>query len=566
MRVRDIFVFIAAAQAVSAIADVKELLRFTPKGAGLVVVVPHVNKLADSVGAFGRLIEVDSLANWNAKSFLDRFEMLGANAGIDVNGALVVVDNPLRGSCILCELDNPQAWKDAAGAKELQNGIFRFGDFVESRAYFPSERVLLIAESEEDLASLLAETGTGHGDLVRVFENADVPSISVFINVEPWRMYAGPALMFARNSMMVGVQNAGQGGMESAIEFWNLVFDTLSSLIDEAKSLRVDFRVTGEGVTAALNAQFSAKGKAADYLAAAKPSSKDILRGLPDRAAPVMFAAEWTRGANTPCLSSMLVKAMAAKAAPKDAEAAARFNRAIEMNQKMYTLVSGYNGLVGLENDKEGIISCGVNLSDAADDVTQQVVESYQLSPELLNAFTTGISAETSHSREELSGKMIDVFKLGFDSEDEQVRKALQSIYGKGTTVMITSVSDGAAYSIGPEAQAREALSQIIAAAENPEKQLAQNTRVKTLRSRLPKHPAALVMLDLPQAAGYLYDFARRFGAGLPELQIPAPADEVAGAGIYFEPTSIRAHVFVPADGARAMVKFVTRVREARDR
>lgn len=564
MQHRWVSLLVAACGVLAARADVMDVLRQTPRDAGVVVVVPQIDKLASAVAEFGSAIKEETIANWTTRSFLERFELLGATAGIKRDGAIVVVDYPLRGSCILCEVDDVAAWRSGNSATELENGTLRFGEFVDSRAVIVNDRILIIAESDDDLTALRDAIGSGHAELLKAFATDKPPHLSVLANVEPWRMYARPMLMVARNSMAAGMQAAGQQGTAAALEFWNVAFDTVAELFDESQFVRADVRVGAAGVAVNVTMTFADNGTAAGYLRHANATKGDLLRGLPDLPAPLMFAAEWERGTDTPCFSALLVKSMAETVRPQDAAQQEKFDRAMELNQEMYKLVTGYNAMIGLGDGEAGIVSCGVNLTQSPEAVRAKVVESYELSPELMNAFTTGVSAKTEHDVVEgTDGKRVDVFKLQFNSEDEQMRKALQSIYGKGTTVMIAAADEGAVYSIGPEAEARKSLTKLI---DGSAEKLAANSRVTALREKLPSDAAALVMIDIPRATGYLYSFARRFGADLPPMKTPPPGEELAGVGVYFGETDLRLSAFVPAEGIRSFIGFVGQLREQKQR
>ena len=305
------------------------VLKHVPDDAALVLVIPDTDKLVAGLAAFGKAIDVEDLATIDKQELIEElqeselFETVAEVLGSVETFALALGPSHEEPLAILSVRD-PHAVamfkmaievEEAAApesrdefAKVVGNVVIWGTDeqFVEAAAAASGK---LAARMRKDLGSL----GAGN-------------NVLLWIDVPAWKAQIDQAMTMAEGLLQMGMAMAGPEA-EAGMGLWKWVLDSCRTFVNETLVYGAAVRIGADGVFGADVAKFAADGKVAGYLKKARKSQADLLRGLPDERAAVIFGCEWMLPEGTETLSEIALKAIlvgpTAETQPADQERAA---------------------------------------------------------------------------------------------------------------------------------------------------------------------------------------------------------------------------------------------------
>lgn len=535
----------------AASADVSALLRCAPDEAAAFVIIPHIDAAARGVARFGTMTGIEPLARLDAARLLERSNQLGSAAGIDLSGPLAIIDHPLLGEGVACGLTDVAAWKQANGAVEYTGGLLQVRAFADQRLAWIKRDVLVISGSREYLEAAQAGTGALFERWTKATKAQAPNHVCFYADVAPWRAYLHPGVFVLRQGMKAGMLSSAGSSVQAAMDLWDSVFDSVAGAIDAAECVHGGLDLSEKGVNANVAILFAEDSGAVRYLKSVQPSDHALLRGLPKGDVMLAFAAEWKLADGQPGVYGQLTRALVVGSPLREKLGAEKFDQALKLMESTAESVSGYNTSVRTLSGGEMLI-VGYNLTDKPDEVMGSIRKAQEISPELVNAYITGMQTTGRSQTIEAGDARIEAFPLDFAGIDPQMRTAFEQIYGKAPGFFLVPARYGVFYAVGPWAPTRAAIEAGLREQEASQL-LADDERVLALAKRFDPHPQLFVLADLPRTFDALLTIARRLGAPTPGVTLPPTATPYAGAAIHLESQQLRTSAFVPAEAAQAL-------------
>ena len=536
------------------------VLKHVPDDAALVVVIPDTDKLVAGLAAFGKAIGVEDLATINKQELIEElqeselFETLAEVLGSVETFALALGPSHEEPLAILSVRD-PHALamfklaievEEAADAEsrdefaKVVGNVVIWGtdeQFVEAAATASGK---VAARMRKELSSL----GTGN-------------NVLLWIDVPAWKAQIDQAMTMAEGILQMGMAMAGPEA-EAGMGLWKWVLDSCRTFVNETQVYGATVRIGADGVFGADVAKFEADGKVAGYLKKARKSQADLLRGLPDERAAIIFGCEWMLPEGTETLSEMMLKAMlagpTAETQPADQERAAKIKRAIAA----YGQLSGYNGAFTPTPGGKGIPAAGLYMTKNPKLLTQSMQSLTEVGMKMMEAFAPGVSIKVTHRQETIGTVQADVHTFVFETEDEQVGDMLSAMYGESVTLYVAPHSEGVLYAQGPAEAAREQMSKLLAG----DGKLSKNQEVAAALKTISPNPQMCLLIDLAPVFEWAMGLAGAAGGPIPDIDLPEKTPYVA-FGFYLERDTMRAELWVPSPTIKTVVEAIEEAEEA---
>ncbi|HUU95725.1 MAG TPA: hypothetical protein VM487_08285, partial [Phycisphaerae bacterium] len=287
-------------------------------------------------------------------------------------------------------------------------------------------------------------------------------------------------------------------------------------------------------------------------------SQADLLRGLPDERAAVIFGCEWMLPEGTETLSEMALKAIlvgpTAETQPADQERAAKIKRAIAA----YGQLSGYNGAGMFAPGRKGIPAAGLYMTKNPKLLMQNMQALTELSTQMMGAFAPGVSVELTRRQETIGAVQADVYTFVFETEDEQMGDMLSAMYGESVTLYVAPHSEGVLYAQGPADTAREQMSKLLAGGGK----LSKNQDVAAALKTISPNPQMCLLVDLAPVFGWAMGLVGAAGGPIPDIDLPEKTPYIA-FGFYFERDTMRAELWVPSPTIKTVVEAIEEAEDA---
>lgn len=541
-------------------APLERLLAQVPDDAALIVVVPNLEKLASGIAAFGKAIEVDDLADLRAPQLLAQLDLLDEVAGLDVGGPLLLARAPDQSTpLILATVKDAEAWKQAVGAQETEGGLLRVQVCCASTFATINQGVLIIGDDPAVIRSAQKADGaiakrfrTHAGELLASH------GVVCYVEMAPWRSMVDAALMAAGTYMQMGMAMSGQAD-ESLLQMWKWVFDECGGFVRDVDVFLVGMRPGADGVFVEAVMKFPPDSSVGKYLGKVGKTRGKLLRGLLDENSTLVFGCEWDRPAGGHNLNARMMKAMLSTGALEEKLGSEVFKEALHATLTSYDLMTGYNGSIVLPTDGEGMTASGLYFTDDPQGVMVGMHRACELSPEFLN-FGTGSTTEITLREQRIDDVKVNVFEISFTTEDEQVRRMLERVYGRTMTLRMAPHPLGVAFAMGPADAALARLRQVLAGAG---RKLVDNHRVAAAGKALSPDPQIFILVDLPKFVEFALNTVRASGAPVPAIEFAQKPSAFIAWGGYLQADRFRAELFVPAEPVKVVVDGFRALKES---
>jgi hypothetical protein len=535
------------------------VLKHVPDDAALVIVTPDTDKLVAGLAAFGKAIGVEELATIDKQELIEElqdselFETMAEVLASIETFALALGpshDEPLailsaRDPDALASLKTAIEALEAAApesrdefAKVVGNVVIWGADeqFVQAAATAGGK---VAARMRKELGSL----GTGN-------------DVLLWIDVPAWKAQIDQAMTMAENIMQMGMAMAGPEA-EAGMGLWKWIFDSCRTLVNETEVYGAAVRIGADGVFGADVARFKADGEIAGYLKKARKSQADLLRGLPDERAAIIFGCEWMLPEGTETLSEMMLKAILAgpmaETQPAAQERAAEIKRAIAA----YGQLSGYNAAGMFAAGCKGLSAAGLYMTKNPKLLMQNIQALTELTTQMMGAFAPGVSVEVTRRQETVEAVLADVYTFVFETEDEQVGDMLSAMYGESLTLYFAPHPEGVLYAQGPAETAREQMSKLLAGGGK----LSKNQDVAAALKTISPNPQMCLLVDPARVFGWAMGLAGATGGPIPDIHLPEKTPYVA-FGFYLERDTVRAELWVPSPTIKAVAEAIEEAEE----
>jgi hypothetical protein len=536
--------FLVAALTVAALAQsgaareptLDDLVKLVPDDPALVVVIPDFSDVVAGIQAFGVAADVGDLAQFDADALFDEFDIRGL----------------------------PDKW---------QGYLRKTGPFIFALTDAQSEPLLLctVTEALEAPPSELIEL---KGDILIVAPDAEVMravknaggtftkcfasrvqpalvehDLAIFCDVPSWSVQIEPMLALGKMFVQMGAAATTQPTQVS-LTMVNWVFQTLRTLVDEARTLVVAGRIGADGVHFSKTVHFDPAGKVAGYLGKISKPEKDPLRGLPPTPGTMVMAAEWVTPADVETVTEkMLDVLLSATTQPADQAEQPKLTPKL---RRLYRILNGYNGVLAFGTQSEGMRARGLYFTDQGQAYLDGFEEMWKVTTPLMSSMAPGFTMELSEETEMVGSVKALVYRFKFDAPDEETRRLLRMMYGESIAVYAALHPEGVAYAMGPPEVARADLEGIMSAKSVS---LSADRRVADALKKLSPRPQALVLLDLPGLMTWAAELAELSEEEMPQFKPPEKPLPYIGLSLYLHESAISAELFFPAKVVKYIVE-----------
>lgn len=539
--------------ALTSFADAPDVLRVAPDEAAAFVLIPNIQTATRGLAGFSAAADIQQLAQRDAAALLESQPfLLGASEGVDLEGPVALIDHPLIGEGVACRLRDAERWKRASGAAAEADGLFQVRAFADQRLAWIKDDLLLLSSSREFLEAAQKNTGVVLKRWTKFAEEAADHQVCFFAEVAPWRPYLQPGVFFARQSMKAGMLMSAGSSAQAATDLWDSIFDNVAEGIDAAQVVYGGLDFSESGVSSRVAVVFAEDSSAARYLKNVQPAERPLLRGVPGGDPFFLLASEWKLREGQPNIYAHLSRAMICSTALRERIGGEKFDEALKLMESTISSISGYNTCI-IALPRGEMLILGHNLTEKPKEIIASIEKAYQISPEFVHAYITGLQGGSQMETMQLNATQVHAFSLQFDAADAQMRMAFQQIYGEKPGFFLAPSKHGMLYGIGPWEATRESIESTLKLPDSGQGQMLEDSRVTALLQHLEPDPQVLAIADLPRALGYMLTIARKMGAPAPAPPPPSGPTPYAGVSMYLSPRRIRMSLFVPAEAARQL-------------
>lgn len=535
-------------------ASAQNVLKQIPDDAGLAVVVPNLNRLAASLMAFGKAIDVKDLEELNAEKML--LETVDSTDGINADDGFAMAVSPRNDSqpLLLCTLSDAAAWKKSSGAAPDAEAEGLLAVVVQGDDMYAAIKgdVLMLSES----AAMVRAAMNSKGKFAAAFAKsagslAGDSQILLYIDVPVWRTKVDEGLGMAEMMlpMLLGNIPGPAQNAQTSVAFIKFALSELRGLIHDARSVVLAARIGSDGVRITEVLGFDEKSKTAAYLKSAKKSDKDLLRGLPDLPFAMAFAYDWETPPDAPTFSEKMLDVVSELLPADDAEKKQLIKKGLDKARSLYRRISGINFALAAPPEGAGMIFWGAYLSKNPTAVQKEMTELMTQHSDLMGALSMGVQTEIVHESGRVADTPVEIYKFKITSDDPMANQMMQQMYGDTPTMYTVVKGSELLYVMGPAEEARKRLEQNLSGKLSG---LSTNKRLSAANATISPNPQAVFYIDVAQLAEFAAQMAA-MGAPVPEFKISKQVPLVAG-GCYLEAPAFRGELFVPAACVREIV------------
>lgn len=552
--VLSLFAFgVALPIVVLADSAVERVLKNAPDDAALVLAIPSIDRFVEGVVAFGKAIGVDELADFDVDQLLEPLDDAGFPAEfldqIDTAAAFVLTlrpdsDSPL---CVFVVTD-PKVF-DAAALQTIQSSLHESGQRTLVRI---RNGCLIIGNDKSDVAAALE----AKGELVERFGAAtrgllDEPRVLFYVNVPEWNEVIGEGLQFAESMLQMSMQMAGPQA-EAGLRFWKMMFAATRMAVRETRIYAAAGAIDADGLRVHDRATFAPDGIVGAYLKRVRKTKGNLLRGLPDDNTAIAFGCEWSVPQGTETLSEKMFKKMLEMPEIQDQLEPEELASALKLAASVYGRLTGYNAAVSVGPDSKGMLVTGMYFSSDPQAVMKDMGGLFECSSKCMGVFAADVAINLQRTRETIGTVQVDVYQ--FDSDDTTTQEMMEGLYGESPRFFVAPHKQGLLHAIGSAGNARRRIGEAL---NGNASDLIANREMVTAVKALSPDPQIACFVDLPKLMELGMGMARASGAPIPDIKFPKTESAFAAFGMYLEPDSLRAELFIPASAARTAVKTV---------
>lgn len=534
-------------------SPVDAVLKQVPEDAALVVVIPDFQKFTSSLVAFGGAAGIDQLAEMDGPGLMSKM-LDGHVEGLDLRGAFVLAMKPGQKDVLLIgTVSNPDLWKKAAKAEDVDEDVAAFRMHGERWYAGGVGNVGILAKREATLRAALTSDGrfrkrfAPHGE--RMLKDNQ---LVVWADVAAWRPLAEGVVTMADGFMQMAVAMSdpkAQGG--AAMSKW--FFEQARLAVRESLVYGAGIRCSAEGVFGQDLLTVQPDGEIARYLGKVRKSKTDLLRGLPVDPGMLVFATEWLLPRGTRTFSEAVLNAMLETEQGRELAQDKKTKSGLDAAVRLYRQINGYSGVIDQAKDG-GFVVAGLYLTEnplaAIKDL--ETALGTMMGGKLMATMSSQFSMDVTHSTERIRGSDADVYAFSFQAQNEEIKKALNLVYGEHTRFYVARHADGVAYAMGPGDVGRDMMAGML---HRDGPNLPTNDRIVAARKAIAPDPQICVFLDLSKLARFGMTMWQKVGGGpVPPSELLEKHAPLIPFGIYLDRTAMRTEAFVPAASVRRVI------------
>ncbi len=534
---------------------IDRMLKHVPDDAALVLAVPNIEGVFAGINAFGTATGIEPLKELEVEKFMSG-PLGGHVQGVAWDAPLLVAMLPAVqfDPFLLVTMKDVDAWKNAAGAIPVDDTILRFT--LEESTWFAAFKgdLGIMSRREDMVRQVLDQPGT-FADRFKPQGGALLAKhhLVFWADVEKWQTIIQPAIGMAEGFTQMTVAMSDPQA-EGSIAMWKWLFQQFRAIVEQSQVYAAGFHIGATGVFAEDIVTVKPDGDVAAYLGKVRPARMDTLRGLPAKPGMLTFAAEWQVPDDVTSFSECMLDAMFATPQGQKALADGETRLGIEASKRLYRILTGYNGSLNLSADG-GIMITGLYLTDKPEKALAELRAGIRsmASAKMMNLFSSKLNMDIAHSVETLADRKIDAYTMTFETEDEEIGKAIRMVYGERPVFRVFAHDSGVGYTVGSGDSGKQALARMLASDRMP---LASDQRIMDARNAIAANPQFSVFVDINALVRFGVDTMQRMQQlEQPPLVLAEQDDPLAAFGVYFEPNQMRSEFFLPSLSVRHVVE-----------
>jgi hypothetical protein len=368
--------------------------------------------------------------------------------------------------------------------------------------------------------------------------------VVVWADVDAWQPFLEGFLSMSQGVVQI-VTAMSDPQPQGLMAMWPWFFDQGRLLASEAQVYGAGIKFDAEGAFGQDFLTVRPDGKIADYLGKLSKPRGNLLRALAGEPGMIVFGLEWMVPEGTPSFSEGVLEALLQTEQGRLMLRDEAAQTSIGAAKKLYRQLTGYSGSIEKADDR-GITATGMYIAEEP----EAAFESFKTASEMwmraewMGMMSSELTMEVAHNVEHVGELNADVYSFSFDCPNEEIKKALDAVYGGSMKLYVAPHKEGVAYAMVPGAAGSDAFARIF---DSDAARLARDKRITAARNTIRPNPQACVFLDLPKIAEFGIAIWQRLGgpaslAGPPQEDVP-----LAAFGVYLERTAMRSEVFVPA-------------------
>ncbi len=532
-------------------SDVEPLLRRVPEDAQLVIFLPSLARVADGLNAFMKAIDLGDEGAVTARGLA---ENLGAGASaLDLNGPLLFAlsaqhAEPVVVARLTSATSQPTSrpTRTVAGVtvQEFEDGLLAVLD----------DSLALIARDEDSLKPALDTRGELGKTLMReLIERFPNEQALIYVDVAAWRERADVVLNTIAQTSMMGLAAAGPEAAD-AIYVQRWFFDQFRALIGESRSYTAGLTFTTAGIAYRDRIAVKPDGTLAKYLAAVRPTDRDLLRGLSAERPAAIVALEWSVPPEMRTIEEAMYEATLTTEERRERIGAERMKLGMERVKSAQRRLHGYNCAMEWNSKEHCMAIKGVYLTDDPNAYLAEFRAIHREVPELFELWANlPGGARVEHATATINDTSVEQYNFSIATGGSPVDAAVAAVYGPEPTMSVLPAQHGVGFYMGPRASSRDVLERMLKA--DPNTGLATDPRVKAAMSQLSPNPQLVMLFDTMRLVELSMQMSRAMG--VPSVPLPHAAEpsDYAAYGLYLEAGGIRQQLHVPAGGVRSVIK-----------
>ena len=551
-------VAIAASNAAGAGLDA--VYKHVPDDAGLVLVVPSLDKAIGGVKAFATAIGVEDTDEINADAMLD--DAPGGAELYDTSGPFVISMLPDdQEVVVMAMLADPAAWRSAVEATETEGGLLTVDTGWEEFYIKLDGKLIIFGEAEDAVNAAVKASGKFGAQLAQhTAEVGGDAAAMLYMDVAEWQGTVDETWMMVQMmAPMMVMQMAGGESPPGTMEVMQYALGEIREFIRAIDKTVIAANIGSTGIELKLVGKLTPDSAVSKYLGAIKATDKSLFRGLPGINAPMVFANEWevppTTGSFFDGLVAEMRKAADAAAKAAEAEEGADSNGGDELVKAMESAAAMLKHTTGssmmLLPSTDGKLSMvGYYLGRDGSALMKDV--EMMNSPEFAAAFNMG---EVTRDKAEVSGKSCAVYQYSVQAPDPAAAEMMKAMFGEKMTYYFFPDDHGLAYSFGERTAAEKNVALLGKSGD---------AKIEAFKSDLGKgQPQFAIMVDPLAMMQFGTSMAKAMGQPVPEAKAPNTDSAYAGLVGYFDKTAIKLHLNVPVKSVRPAVDFANALGEA---
>ncbi len=532
-----------------------------PDEAGFVMVVPNLDTLLKGVNGFVKAIGVDSDGELSADDMLDNSPG-GAeyyDTGAPFAIAMLAEEQEV---VVIATLKDPKKWLSETETTEAEGGLLSIDTGWEEFFVKLDGNTIVFGASEESVGAAVKSTGKFAASFKKHAGKmvADSQAL-IYIDVTQWQDTVDQTWgMVQMMAPMMAMQMGGGQMPPGAMEGVQFALEKIREFISSVETAVIGGQIGPDGLHLKFVNRLDPEANLPKYFAKISPVDADLLRGLPNAAAPLVFGCEWKEPPQTESLLDQLIARLPSADASAEGEPdqqalqAAALKKSLKQASAMMKKTTGISGLMA--SNAEGKLGfVGYYLGEDGPALMKDVEGLYD--PETAKAFG---AKEVTQGKEEIAGQSLSLYSYTLDANDPMKAKANAAMFGESMDVLFATTKQGVLFASGYGELARK----LAGAALKPDgDSLAAAPSVQAIMKGLPPKPQFCLLVDPLELMKFAMTMAAAMGNPVPPADMGDTKSAYAGMTGYFTKEEIRLELKVPTKAVAPAVEFGKKMEEA---